>query len=84
MAEPLPTPETNVPLTLEQKLAVMSIQRKRLMNEKTINMLEKANIELDQQLNLVLNSIIVKNNIDPTKKRLSDDLDIEPIPGVEQ
>jgi hypothetical protein len=78
---PLPEPKPeNVPLTLEQKLAVMSIQRKQLMNEKNITALEKANVVLDQQLQSVLNSIIITNNIDPMKMRLSDDLDIEPIP----
>lgn len=72
---PAPTP-VNVPLTNEQKLTLMSIQRKRLAKQLQINAAQAEANKLDQELQVELAKVTQTNHIDPTAFTLDDDLEL--------
>jgi hypothetical protein len=80
----------NMPLTSEQKLTVMSIQRKQLVKRVqinnikeevavAINKLQKEIHDLENEQQVALKAITDANNIDPLESGLDDDLNIVPI-----
>jgi hypothetical protein len=82
MSEPNAVPkvaEPNVPLTSEQKLTLMSIQRKILAKQLQTSTIQVEINKLGQQQQMELSKITVENNIDPTAFTLSDDLELVPL-----
>jgi hypothetical protein len=84
MSEPNVTPAVpsapkNVPLTSEQKLTLMSIQRKILAKQLQAAQIQVEINKLAQQQQMELSKITIENNIDPTVFTLSDELELVPL-----
>jgi len=82
MSEPNAVPkvaEPNVPLTSEQKLTLMSIQRKILAKQLQAAQIQVEINKLAQQQQMELSKITIENNINPTVFTLSDELELVPL-----
>ena len=74
-----PKAPKNVPLTTDQKLTVMSIQRKQLIKQIQINNLAKEITSLEHEMQNALKAIGEANGLDPQEVGLDDDLNIVPV-----
>jgi hypothetical protein len=80
MSEPnVTSAPKNVPLTSEQKLTLMSIQRKILAKQLQAAQIQVEINKLAQQQQMELSKITIENNIDPTVFTLSDELELVPL-----
>ena len=66
-------PQINIPLNDSQKLSLRNLQNRRLATEIQLR-------DIDQALQVELNTITKTNNIDGLKYQLNDALEIVPLP----
>lgn len=70
----------NQPLSPEQKIKILFVQRKRQQKQIEIGEAQLALTKIDAELQQVVNTIIVANGIDGKQVMLDSDLNIIPLP----